>query len=219
MPSPPLRAAVYIDGFNLYYGMRADGLKRYYWLDMAALAGRLVRGGQSLVATKYFTARIDGPQPDDPPERRDAAEGKRLRQVRYLEALTARGGTDVFEGQYLRKRRRCFSCGATWAQPEEKMTDVNIATQMLVDAFTDWADVLIVVSADSDLTPPILAVRAHFPRKRLVVAMPPRRGSKRLRQATHGYLAVGRDLLRDSQLPDVVTTAAGHPLRRPDSWR
>ena len=32
------RVIVYIDGFNLYYGLRAAGLQRYYWLDLRRFA-------------------------------------------------------------------------------------------------------------------------------------------------------------------------------------
>ena len=28
------RVAVYIDGFNLYYGLKSKGWSRYYWLDL-----------------------------------------------------------------------------------------------------------------------------------------------------------------------------------------
>lgn len=54
------RVICYIDGFNLYHGMREAGFKRYYWLDLAKLALSLLHGGQELTATKYFTARIKG---------------------------------------------------------------------------------------------------------------------------------------------------------------
>ena len=30
------RVAVYVDGFNLYYGLRSKGWRRYYWLDLHA---------------------------------------------------------------------------------------------------------------------------------------------------------------------------------------
>ena len=28
------RVIVYVDGFNLYYGLRSKGWKRFYWLDI-----------------------------------------------------------------------------------------------------------------------------------------------------------------------------------------
>ena len=49
------RVAAYIDGFNLYYGLRSKGWRRYYWLDLRRLVERLLRRGQQLVAVRYFT--------------------------------------------------------------------------------------------------------------------------------------------------------------------
>src|SRR3989304_4835741 len=74
------RVIVYIDGFNLYFGICDKGWRRYLWLDLPALATRLLTPGQQLVATKYFTARVRA----DP--------GKIRRQSTYLQALEARGG-------------------------------------------------------------------------------------------------------------------------------
>ena len=68
----------YVDGFNLYYGLKSKGWQRYYWLDVRHLAENLLRPGQSLEAVRYFTARIR-PQPNDP--------GKPARQDTYLQAL------------------------------------------------------------------------------------------------------------------------------------
>ena len=32
------RVVAYVDGFNLYFGLRSKGWKKYYWLDLCALA-------------------------------------------------------------------------------------------------------------------------------------------------------------------------------------
>ena len=39
------RVISYIDGFNLYFGLKDKGWKRYYWLDLAALSGALLKPG------------------------------------------------------------------------------------------------------------------------------------------------------------------------------
>ena len=54
------RVMVYVDGFNLYYGLRTKGWRRLYWLDMQALSENLLRRGQRLAGVRYFTARITG---------------------------------------------------------------------------------------------------------------------------------------------------------------
>lgn len=52
------RVIVYVDGFNLYYGLKTQGWRRYYWLDVRLLAQNLLRSGQVLAMVRYFTARI-----------------------------------------------------------------------------------------------------------------------------------------------------------------
>ena len=42
MVSTYQRVAAYIDGFNLYYGLRSKGWQRYYWVDMNLLVGKLL---------------------------------------------------------------------------------------------------------------------------------------------------------------------------------
>ena len=54
----PIRVITYIDGFNLYFGLKDSGYRRYYWLDVERLAENILRPGQELLAVKYFTADI-----------------------------------------------------------------------------------------------------------------------------------------------------------------
>ncbi len=203
------RVIAYIDGFNLYFGLRQSGWRKYYWLDLPALLTNLLKADQSLAATHYFTARIKA-------NGHNAADAKR--QSDYIEALATRPNLTTHFGQYLQKTRQCKSCGATWPDYEEKMTDVNIAVQLLADAFDDSFDTAIIVSGDSDLTTPIQRVRERFPGKRIVVAFPPNRHSEQLKKTAHAYLTVGEDKLKRSQLPDPVLSASGYPLQRPAHW-
>lgn len=203
------RVAAYIDGFNLYFGLRQSGWRRYYWLDLPALVTSLLKPDQQLVATHYFTARIcaNGSNAEDA-----------KRQNNYIDALLTRPNLSKHEGHYLPKTRKCKSCGATWPDYEEKMTDVNIAVQLLSDAFDDRFDTAVIVSGDSDLTTPIQRVRERFPDKRLIVAFPPNRHSAQLKRVAHGHTSVGEDKLRHSQLPNPVITASGYALHRPAHW-
>ena len=46
------RVVAYIDGYNLYYGLRSKGWKYFYWLDLRALALNLIKPWQTLITTK-----------------------------------------------------------------------------------------------------------------------------------------------------------------------
>ena len=53
--------AAYIDGFNLYYGMKKKYGRKFLWLDVVDLAGRL-RPNDELAKVRYFTAIVkNGP--------------------------------------------------------------------------------------------------------------------------------------------------------------
>jgi hypothetical protein len=70
------RVVAYIDGFNLYFGLKAGYGRRYHWLDLQVLVTSLLQPGQELRAVLYFTARVKNDA--------DAA----LRQSTYLDALS-----------------------------------------------------------------------------------------------------------------------------------
>ena len=56
------RVITYIDGYNLYYGLRDKKWQRYYWLNLQELAKLYLRGGQTLAHTKSFTTIIEQPK-------------------------------------------------------------------------------------------------------------------------------------------------------------
>ena len=82
----------------------------------------------------------------------------------------------------------------------------------------DQFDVALLVSADSDLVGPVRAVRRLFSHKRVLVAFPPDRSSKALKQAANAQIYIGRDVLAKSTLPAVVVKANGFRLHRPAEW-
>ncbi len=200
------RVAVYIDGFNLYFGLRNKFGRRYLWLDLQAMAQRLLHTNQELTHVSYFTARVR----DD--------EGQR-RQSAYLDALAAYNPlVRIHDGRFQDKTLRCRDCGSSWNVLEEKETDVNMAVGLLGDAVRDSYDTALVVSGDSDLCPAVREMKELFPTKRIIAAFPPSRVSKELRRLTDGYFTIGEDKVRQAQLPDEIITASGIVLQRPKHW-
>lgn len=214
-----MRTICYIDGFNLYYGLKSASWQKYYWLNMREMATKLVRPPFMLVGTKYFTARISGAHPGDSPQRAAEREASRRRQSTYIEALETLKFLDVIEGQFLMKREFCRACNSDYYRAEEKMTDVRIATELITDAFLDRFDSALVVSGDSDLVPPVDAVKTHFPHKRIVAVFPPKRHSMGLQAACDSSITLWESTLRDSQFSDKVLKADGTQLKRPSEWR
>jgi hypothetical protein len=52
------RVCVYVDGFNLYFGLKSKGWRKHYWLNLEALSTSLLKPGQRLETVHYFTSRI-----------------------------------------------------------------------------------------------------------------------------------------------------------------
>ncbi|MDH3511743.1 MAG: hypothetical protein OER85_12895 [Gammaproteobacteria bacterium] len=102
------RAAAFIDGFNLYHAVDDSRQSQFKWLDLCALIEVFVPASQfDLVAVYYFSAYATW----------RANAYKRHRE--YVKALQANGVTPVM-GQFKKKSRTCFSCGAKWETHEEK---------------------------------------------------------------------------------------------------
>ena len=74
------------------------------------------------------------------------------------------------------------------------------------------------MTRDSDLTTPIRRIRERFPSKRGIVAFPPGRYSNELKRHANGYLTIGEDKLRASQLSVRIIKADGFVLSRPATW-
>ena len=199
-----IRTSVYIDGFNLYFGM-TSAHRNVKWLNVEELAKRLLKSNQQLAEVKYFTANVS----NDPP--------KEHRQQLYLDALRSTN-TKLILGHYKSRRKRCRSCGVHWNQNEEKMTDVNIAVNLITDAMEDKYDTALLISGDSDLVPPINAVHRCFPNKRVVVAFPPNRHNNSVKNAAKGSFIIGRTKLTQSQFPDQIQKPNGYIIQKPSQW-
>lgn len=91
-----MRVGVYVDGYNLYYGGKANcgqSTPGWRWLDIRELVRPFAAwSGSSLERVVYCTARVD---PLDTPS-------ASVDQNIYLEALVASGSVDVIEeGRYV----------------------------------------------------------------------------------------------------------------------
>jgi uncharacterized LabA/DUF88 family protein len=200
------RVIAYVDGFNLYFGLRSKGWKRFYWLNIQALVSQFLKPTQKLIETKYFTTVVKQP------------EGKRRRQAVFLDALQTLNDFHIYYGQFLSETIVCRQCGHIYTTYHEKMTDVNISVELMADAFQNRFDVALLLSADSDLVGPVEAVQKLFPPKRVVAIFPPGRSSFALKQAVKGILHIGHVELIKSLFPDAITRADGVILRRPNEW-
>jgi uncharacterized LabA/DUF88 family protein len=210
MPS----ANVYVDGFNLYY--RSVKNTPYKWLNLAALAQNLVPQGTTIHRIRYFAATVRA-VPGDP--------GKPTRQQVYFRALRTIQSMTIHLGHFL-----THTVSMPLADPppggpvsvkvlktEEKGSDVNLATYLLLDVFKQEADMALVISNDSDLAEPMRVVQQHFGMK-VGIALPDGgTPSRTLMDCATFTKWIRRGVLAASQFPAILTDAKG-TFAKPASW-
>lgn len=214
-----VRTWVYIDGFNLYFSAVKDTPLR--WLDPHSLAGVLFPKNQ-IEKLKVFTAKV---------QNRPSDADQRLRQLIYWRALRTIPGLEIIEGDFRTREVRAAVVSpppktVLVYKTEEKGSDVNLASHLLLDGFRDAYECAIVISGDSDLVTPIRMVRDHL-RKPVGVLNPqrltgpdkrPERKSAGLKGAATFYKnGVTWSQLQDSQFPDILTDSHG-TFHKPGSW-
>ena len=212
---PKLKTHVYVDGFNLY--KRALVGSPYKWLDIGRMC-ELILKNYDIVKIYYFTANVKSPPHD---------EGQAARQQMYFRALKVNPLVEVVQSTFLAKN--VYMPVIPWQyeldgtpvkvkvrQFKEKGSDVNIATQMLIDAHTNICDAQFVLTADSDLVRPVTYLKSIG---RIVgLILPNERDSKEIKAAAEPLVyRVRRNVLESSQYPEVLRDSIGE-FSKPIRW-
>jgi uncharacterized LabA/DUF88 family protein len=200
------RVIFYIDGFNFYYGLKHKNWKKYYWLDLVSFCERFLKDYQELTQVNYFTAI-------------PVNKGKQERQDLFLSANKLNHKFSLFLGKFLVKDLKYK--GDIVKTFEEKQTDVNIAVKMLRDIVLDKCDISILVSADSDLTPPIDFIKEYKPKHKIFIYFPPTHFSFDLKQKATKAISLEHheSKFKHSMLKDEIVLPNGYVLKRPEKWK
>jgi uncharacterized LabA/DUF88 family protein len=209
-----MATGVYIDGFNVYYGAVRGTPHR--WLDMEALCRRLLPQ-DDLACIRYFTAKVSA-RPNDP----DAP----VRQATYIRALETSPLIQVHFGSFLSSTTRMPLANPQPHRPgtveviktEEKGSDVNLASHLLLDVFRARCDTVVIISNDSDLKEPLRIARYELGVKVGVInPHPARKRSRTLSADAHFFKQIRPNVLASCQFAPVMQDAAGQ-FRKPASW-
>lgn len=209
-----MRTYIYIDGFNFYYGAVKD--TPYKWLNFKFLFTKLLSPINQIVSIKYFTAIVTGKIDPDQPQR----------QKTFLRALRKHiPEMSIYYGNFNshtviqplacenRQYRRPFFVPVI--KTEEKGSDVNLAVQLLNDAWSNKFDCAVVVSNDSDLKESLKIAKQDL--GKVIGVINPRgdKPTKELMKYADFYKKVRKGVLASSQLPDPIP---GTTIRKPKSW-
>jgi len=207
-----MRTYIYIDGFNFYY--RAVKDTSYKWINFKSLFEKLLSEQNQIIKIKYFTALVSGKYNPQKP----------IKQKTFLRALELTiPEIEIFYGHYLTHEVQAplakpegINKSVQIIKTEEKDSDVNIAVQLVNDAWLNNFDCAVIVSNDSDLSEAMKLVKKHHPDKKLGLFMPGQgHPSKELMQYAHFVKRIREGVLKTSQLPDKIP---GANIYKPENW-
>ena len=148
------------------------------------------------------------------------------RHTAYIEALESQDTLCDISEFGLRKIP-CRCCGKIYPKPTEKQTDVKIALRIISDTYENKFDSLILISEDSDFFP-VMEEKVFKHNKEVCVAIlssVEKRFTKKIKKLEPNLykeitiVPISEELLRQCQLPDVITLRDGRQIRRPDKYR
>ena len=205
----PLKTNVYIDGFNFYYGCIKG--TPYRWLDLSLLCRRLLPKAR-IHRIRYFTALVT-PRPNDP--------GQRTRQEIYLRALRTIPNLSIHLGRFLASKVRMMKADGSGEKvkvlkSEEKGSDVNLASYLLIDAYLSDCDVAAIVSNDSDLIFPIQHIKEHLG-KVIGILNPHPFPSRELFALANFYREIRQKAIASSLFANELIDSEGK-FHKPASW-
>ena len=208
-----MRTIAYVDGFNLYYGSLKN--TPHKWLDLCEYFRSTLPPGCTLEKIKYFTARVK-PLPHDPdaPKRQDV----------FLRAMQAHSGRhiQILEGHFSVKNVRMAQTAPPHRtveviKTEEKGSDVNLAVELVNDAWLDAFDCAAVMSNDADLQRSLKIVKQHRRKKVFLYTpgAPTRKPLGTLTRWSHKQIDVLSADLAACQMPLALD---GGKIVKPASW-
>ena len=208
---------------NLHYSL--DNTP-YKWLNVKALIENILTSSfHKIIKIKYFTAI---------PTRADSARKHHL----YLRTLETLQNIEIIYGKHKRRRIKgklikydpklnkeiITNQTVKIFKPEEKETDVNIASHIVYDSCKENIGCIVLLSNDTDLKTPLKFVKYRL-KKKVVIITPTTRLENpdepicsnkshiELRKLSNVNLSIEECHLKNSQFPDLVGG-----IYKPNSW-
>jgi hypothetical protein len=183
------------------------------WVDLGSLSRALLLRDQELGRIRYFTAPAQSFVPN--PE-------QTIRQQTYFDALNTIPDLSIHKGKFKpQKKRRPLDKDLSkfvWIHDmEEKGSDVNLATHLLLDAMKGDMEAALVVTDDTDQIEPLRRVRTDLGIKVGVASPRQRRELSMIVRASY-YRPIWPAWLKQHQMPDTITTQDERTIQRPEEW-
>jgi uncharacterized LabA/DUF88 family protein len=196
---------------------------KYRWLDLSKLSSKLLNDSYEIVQIYYCTANVIDYKGD----------GVATRQGFYLSALQTIKNLKIIKSKFKEREKTVYinppldvlidtGFGAKQVKKsvfegkafEEKGTDVNLATQLLIDLYENKFDTALIISNDTDYKMAVNQVRLKNKKIFVVSTRLDSEPDKELRIVSHkSSRKITEDILHQCQFPEIVGN-----IRKPKSW-
>ena len=217
-----LKTVVYIDGYNLYYGLLRRS--QHKWLDLYALfQDHVLDASADVLEIRYYTAPVLQRMSDDP------LSSQRQRQ--YLQALRKMhpNKVKIIEGRMVKKTPYLRLVKSLPVAPDvslvqvmdftEKKTDVNLAADMMEGAWTGAFEQAVLCTNDTDLEAAVASIKRCHPHLRVGLVAPVKDNkrpiSKDLSVLVDWVKKLSSLHVAAAQLPDKIPHTSIH---KPNEW-
>jgi len=211
MSSAIVRVTFLVDGFNLYHSLRQAESElgaSTKWLDLRSLCtSYLYTFGKTarLERIYYFSALAT--------YRDSSRPGSSARHSSYVECLQSSGIIPEL-GRFKVKYVYCRTCQQRNQHYEEKETDVAISVRLIELLLKDEADILVLVTGDTDLAPAVRTAQRLYPTKEICFAFPYKRQNSELEKMVRRHFKIHKREYRKHQLPDPFVLPGGRKIRK-----
>lgn len=191
------RAAVYIDGFNLYHPIKEMNEDFLKWNNLWGLSLRLCdKQGLELVKVAFCTA-----VPDHLPHSKSRHVAfNRVQEQKGVMVIKGHHVYDQDAGKY-----------------SEKQSDINVALELILDGCDDIYDVAYLISADSDQAATARKFRERFgsSKKLYSVAPPNKKPPEKMRPFVDRAFSLTKHDIECVIMNHVEFGTSGKPVRMP----
>ena len=213
------KVSFFVDGFNLYYSLKEASQRDpqhrcFKWLDLKKYLTQFLRPTEVLQEIFYFSAFY--PWKSNHPLK--ANPSKEIRHRVFKQAIEPTG-IKTFFGHFQKKTIYCPLCRGGFERPEEKKTDVHIASVMIREAVKNSFDTATLVSGDTDFAPAIEVIKELYPSKRVAVLFPFRRVNDNFKPVAHYTQRTKLANVVDCLFPDPLILPGGSLLSCPPEWK
>lgn len=232
-----MKTNVYVDGFNFYYGMFKQPRRLpWKWLNLHTLSQELMPNHE-IHRIRYFTADVTAPL-DNPHQA--------VRQQTYLRAFRTIPNLTIHKGKYQTNPKwrppvhpiplpaLANPLNDTEAavvrrvldqikvievhNREEKGSDVNLGSYLLMDAFDNDCEAAVVISNDSDLATPMRFARDRFRIALWVFSPHSGEPTNDLKNAATQHRSIRPNVLERCLFADTLIDSWGRSIHKPESW-